>query len=173
MSSRRVKVKPTLGYARGHAKVQYKQVNNKPPKDWNLGYELVCSFVYGLDEQVIAKIAGLRNYDTGITMRGPGTGVRDLMFPCGTNRLLAQTAARRLRAADHFGALRLRISYPVEHKGENSFTPWYDIDGKLIERIKHRILAPAPKILRARTSKYRKQPRHPRRAPTTKRNGVK
>lgn len=135
---KRRSVGPGPGYARGHASVRYKPVNNKSPRDWDLGYELVCSFKYGLDEEVIAKIAGLRNYDTGVTMRGPGMGIRDLMFPCGTSLKLAHTAARRLRGADHFGALRLRISYPVEREGRNSFTAWYDMDGKLIERIKHR-----------------------------------
>ena len=137
---RRVRCKPDPGYAWGHAEVNYKPFNNKPPKDWEKGYELVCSFMYGLDEEVIAKVAGLRHFDTGITMSGPGTGVRDLMFPCGTNLELAEMAGRRLRGADHFGALRLRISYPVEHEGKNSYTPWHGIDGKLIERIKHRKL---------------------------------
>src|SRR5579864_8254061 len=97
---RRVHIKPTNGYSRGHAIVAYKQVNNKSSKDWDFGYELVCSFVYGLDEEVIAKVAGLGNYDTGITMRGPGTGIRDLMFPCGTSLSLAQMAGKRLRGAD-------------------------------------------------------------------------
>lgn len=67
-----------------------------------------------------------------------GKGIRDLMFPCGTNRLLAHSAAIRLLSADHFGALIVKISYPVEHEGGDSFTPWYDAAGKLIERVKHR-----------------------------------
>ncbi len=140
MAIRRVRVKADPGWAWGHADVSYKPVNNKPSKDWDAGYELVVSFMYGLDEGIIAKIAGLRNYDTGITLLGRSKGVRDLMFPCGTSLKLAQMAARRLRGADHFAALRLRISYPVEKVGKNSFTPWYDIDGHLIERIKHRKL---------------------------------
>lgn len=113
-------------------------VDNKPPKDWDTGYELVVSFRYGLDEGAISKVAGLRNYDTGITMSGPSAGIRDLMFPCGTSRLLAHNAANRLLAADHFGALRIRISYPVEHVGKDDFTPWYDAEGDRVVRIKHR-----------------------------------
>src|SRR5579862_1079320 len=135
---RRVRVKLAGGYATGHAKVDYKPLNNKPPKDWELWYELVVSFRYGLDEEVIAKVAGLRNYDTGISMSGPDAGIRDLMFPCSTKEM-AEVAGKRLRAADHFGALRLRISYPVEQEGKNRYTPWHEIDGKLIERVKHRV----------------------------------
>ena len=128
-------------YGPGHANVDYKRVSNKSAKNWDLGYELVVSFMYGLDEDVISKIAGLRNFDSGTTMSGPEEGIRDLMFPCGTSLELAQKAGQRLRGADHFGALRLRISCPVEHEGKNDFTPWYDIDGRLIERVKHRKLA--------------------------------
>jgi hypothetical protein len=124
-----------------HLVGELKPINNKSPKDWDLGYEVVVSFMYGLDEEAIAKIAGLRNYDTGITMRGPGTGVRDLMFPCGIDKTLAYSAACRLQSADHFGALKIRISYPVEHEGKDSYTPWYSPNGKLIERVKHRKLA--------------------------------
>jgi hypothetical protein len=113
-------------------------MDNRSPKDWDLGYELVVSFHYGLDEEAISLVAGLRNYDTGITMNGPGRGIRDLMFPCGTNRELAHAAANRLIGADRFGALRVRISYPVEHKGKDAWTPWYDAAGNRIERIKHR-----------------------------------
>ena|ERR1700679_1184108 len=112
--------------------------DNKPPKDWDLGYELVVSFQYGLDEAVISAIARLRNYDTGVMMSGPDRGTRDLMFPCGLSRDLAHAAANRLVAADTFGALRIKIRYPVEHKGKDSWTPWYDATGKLIERVKHR-----------------------------------
>jgi hypothetical protein len=112
--------------------------DNKPPKDWDLGYEMVVSFQYGLDEAAISRVARLRNYDTGITMCGPQRGVRDLMFPCGLSRDLAHAAANRLVAADVFGALRIKISYPVEHKGKDSWTPWYDASGRLIERVKHR-----------------------------------
>ena len=114
------------------------RIDNKPPKDWDLGYELVVSFRYGLDEDAISLVAGLRNYDTGIMMNGPGAGTRDLMFPCGTSRELARQAANRLIGADRFGALTIKISYPVEHEGKDSFTPWYDAGGVLIERIKHR-----------------------------------
>ena len=135
-------MKAMPGYARGHAEVHYKAVNNKAAKDWHRGYELVVSFTYGLDEEIIAKIAGLRNFDTGISMSGPDRAIRDLMFPCGTNLKLAQIAGKRLRGADHFGALRLRISYPVETQGQDRYTPWYDIEGKLIERAKHRKLRP-------------------------------
>lgn len=112
--------------------------NNKPPKDWDTGYELVVSFTYGLDEAEISRVARLRNYDTGITMSGPQRGIRDLMFPCGIDRDLAYAAANRLVSADRFGALRIRISYPVERKGKDTWTPWYDANGKLIERVKHR-----------------------------------
>ncbi len=150
MRHRRIKVKPTGGYARGYAQVDYKQANNQSPAYWALGYELVVSFKYGLDEEVIAKVAGLRNFDTGITMCGPEAGIRDLMFPCGTSLEVAQTAGRRLRGADHFGALRLRISYPVEHEGKNEYTPWHDINGKLIERVKHRKLYLGKRILKKR-----------------------
>jgi hypothetical protein len=114
------------------------RIDNKSPKDWNLGYELVVSFQYGLDEDAVSLVAGLRNYDTGITMTEPNRGVRDLMFPCGTSRELAHAAANRLLGADRFGALHIRISYPVEHQGKDSWTPWYDAAGNLIERIKHR-----------------------------------
>ena len=116
------------------------KVNNRPPKNWDDGYELVVSFRYGLDEDEIAKVAGLANYDTGTTLNGPNAGMRDLMFPCGVNRDLAYAAANRLAGADRFGALRIRISYPVEKVGEDSFTPWYDAKGKEIERVKHRKL---------------------------------
>ena len=150
---RRIKVKAAAGYAWGHAEVDYKPLNNKASKNWEVDFELVCSFKYGLDEEVISKIAGLRNFDTGITMRGRDQGVRDLMFPCGTNLELAQTAGRRLRGADHFGALRLRISYPVEHKGKANYTPWYDIDGSLIEKVKHREL----KLVRGRAPKRKRR----------------
>jgi len=112
--------------------------NIRPPKDWDLGYELVVSFHYGLDDDQISKVAGLRYYDTGTMMSGPEAGTRDLMFPCGTDKELALLAARRLFAADHFGALRIRISCPVEHIGKDSFTPWIDAQGKLIEKTKHR-----------------------------------
>ena len=114
------------------------RIDNKPPKDWDLGYELVVSFFYGLDEDAISLAAGLRNYDTGISMNGPDRGIRDLMFPCGTNRELAHAAANRLVGADRFQALRVRISYPVERKGKDAWTPWYDADGNLIVRLKHR-----------------------------------
>jgi hypothetical protein len=114
------------------------KIDNKSPKDWDLGYELVVSFQYGLDEEAISKIAGLRNYDTGIMLK---TGVRDMMFPCGTDRILAHAAANKLHGADLFGALKIRISYPVEKVDGDSFTPWYAPDGKLIERVKHRKLA--------------------------------
>ena len=155
MMMRRKKIQPGGGYASGHAEVEYKRANNKSTKNWDLDYELVVSFMHGLDEQIIAKIAGLRNYDTGITIKGPDRGVRDLMFPCGRNLELAQTAARRLRGADHFGALRLRISYPVEKVGNDSFTPWYDLDGKLIDTVKHRNLNQQPKL---RRTKPRRKP---------------
>ena len=114
------------------------RIDNKAPKDWDLGYEVVVSFFYGLDEDVISLAAGLRNYDTGFSMSGSDRGIRDLMFPCGTSRELAHAAANRLLGADRFGALRIRISYPVEHKGKDSWTPWYDAAGNLIERVKHR-----------------------------------
>jgi hypothetical protein len=100
---------------------------------------LVVSFQYGLDEEAIAKVAGLRNYDTGIALK---TGIRDLMFPCGISRDLAHASANKLIGADRFGALRIRISYPVLTIGKDSFTCWYDAAGKEIERIKHRKLAP-------------------------------
>src|ERR1700722_18993111 len=78
-----------------------KQINNRFSKDFNLDYELVVQFRYGLDEEAIARIAGLRNYDTGISLTGSEAGIRDLMFPCGTNRELAFLAANRLYTADH------------------------------------------------------------------------
>lgn len=146
MRSRRVRLEPkpasypkTVGY-----------INNKPPKNWDLGYELVVSFRCPLEESVISEIAGLSNYDTGTDLR---TGVRDLMFPCGTDRKLAHRAAKRVWKADYFGALRIKINYPVEHEGKDSFTPWYDVDGKLIERIKHRKLK--PRIIRRPLRKKR------------------
>lgn len=129
-------------------------LNNKAPKDWDLGYELVVSFRYGLDEEVIAKIAGLRNCDTGMDLR---SGVRDLMFPCGTDLKVARSAARRLWRADYFGSLRLRISYPVEHVGKDSFTCWHDKDGKLLERVKHRHLSKVIKIFKAKAPKRRRR----------------
>jgi hypothetical protein len=130
-----------------------KPINNRSPKDWNLGYELVVSFEYGLDEEAISKVAGLRNYDTGITL---ATNLRDLMFPCGTDKVLAYSAANRLKAADHFGALRIRISYPVEHVGKDDFTLWYSPDGKLLEKVKHRKLhvISDKKVGNKRTIKY-------------------
>jgi hypothetical protein len=129
--------------------VTLKAVNNRPPKDWDKGYELVVSFVYGLNEDAISKIAGLRNYDTGVGPISKKAGIfgttktlqRDLMFPCGTDRELAHRAASHLMAADHFGALTIKISYPVEHVGKDSFTPWYGVNGEFIERIKHRKLS--------------------------------
>lgn len=111
--------------------------NNRPPKNWDLGYELVVQFHYGLNEDQIRRIAGLRNNDSGCAIH---TMQRDLMFPCGTNKALAYASANRLRGADHFGALSIKISHPVEHEGKNSFTPWYSPDGTLIERVKHRKL---------------------------------
>lgn len=140
MSAKRRKLLREFGYL--------KRVDNKPPKDWDIGYEVVVSFPYGLDEEAIARKAGLRNYDTGITMRGPGTGIRDLMFPCGTSKELAYAAANRLYGADTFGALRIKISNPVEHVGEDSFTVWTGHDGRLLERVKHR--KQAVKIIRRR-----------------------
>lgn len=117
-----------------------KPLNNKPPKDWDTQYELVVRFRYGLDEESIAKIAGLRNYDTGISLAGPDAGIRDLQFPCGdTIRLgkaVALIAARRLHHADHFGALTLEISCPVERIGINGFQNWIGWDGKVTKRAK-------------------------------------
>lgn len=136
-----------------------KQINNKSPKrseDWDKEYELVVSFRYGLDEEVISKIAGLKNCDTGISMSGPEAGTRDLMFPCGPDKRLAYDAARRLWKADYFGALTIKISYPVEHDGKNSFTPWYDPHGKLIERVKHRRKALVVVTKKRKARKFRK-----------------
>jgi len=131
-------VEPRTAAQRVHDISTSCMINNKPPKDWDLGYELVVSFPYGLDEDAIRKVAGLKNYDSGITLCGPGTGIRDLQFPCGTDLGLAQDTGLNLQDADHFGALTLKISYPVRHEGKDSFTDWYDIRGKLIESVKHR-----------------------------------
>jgi hypothetical protein len=130
--------------------LRYRQFNNKPPKDWGLGYELVVSFAYGLNDNAIARIAGLKNFDTGTD---PRTRIRDLMFPCGTDKELAYTAANRLWRADHFGALRIRISYPDEHEGKDTFTPWYSMDRELIERVKHRKKALIVKVVKQRKRK--------------------
>lgn len=124
-------------------------INNKPPEDWDTGYELVVSFGYGLDEPTIAAVAGLRNYDTGFCL---ATGVRDLMFPCGTDKQLAYVAANRLLGADRFGALRIKISHPVEHIGKNAYTLWFNAAGKLIDRVKHRKLKVVKKRAKGRKS---------------------
>jgi hypothetical protein len=129
------------------------KIDNKPPKDWDLGYELVVSFSYGLDEEAIALVAGLRNYDTGYEFK---SGKRDLMFPCGTNKLLAHNAANRLLGADRFKVLTVKISYPVEHEGKDDFTSWYTADGRLLERVKHRKLVTLKKVFRGRKSRRRR-----------------
>ena len=146
-------------------------VDNRSTKNWDQDYELVVTFRYGLDEEVIQNIAGLRNYDTEITMNGKHAGVRDLMFPCGTNKALAVGAANRLWRADCFGALRICIRHPVEHEGKDSFTPWYDRSGKLLERVKHRQLVPEliknsfkrhKDRVRKRAGTYKRHARKPR-----------
>ena len=147
---RRVRIEPVA-----------KPINNKPPKNWDLGYELVVSFHYGLDEEQISKIAGLRNCDSGYDCADQR---RDLIFPCGTDRLLAHMAGARLAAADHFGALTIKISYPVEHKGSDSFTPWHDVHGKLLELRKHRKLS-GRKVIRITPGRALKS-RRARRKPT-------
>ena len=133
--------------------VPYRMVNNKASRNWDCDYELVVSFRYGLDEDRICKVAGLRNCDSGMTMSGPGTGIRDLMFPCGPSSELAYRAAQRLWKWDTFGAFRMKISCPVEHEGKDTYTPWRDRNGKLLERVKHRKLV---KLIRANPPKKRK-----------------
>lgn len=128
---RRVRIGPKPG----KLCVEGPRIDNKAPKDWDTLYELVVSFQYGLDEDAISRAAGLRNYDTGVML---ATMRRDLMFPCGTDPKMAYDAAKRLRAVDHFGVLELRISHPVEKLGKDSWTVWYNPEGKLIDAIKHR-----------------------------------
>jgi hypothetical protein len=117
-----------------------KMLTVKTSDDWGLDYELVVAYsgYSSAADEAIAKIAGLRRYDSGFAF---GAGRRDLQFFGGQDKRVVYRAARRLWKADYFGFLTLEIRHPDEHEGKHTYTSWYcGVTGKLLRRVKHREL---------------------------------
>lgn len=131
-----------------------KAVNTAPKmrkiKSFGTVYELEVSYS-GYDQSVdaqIAKIAGLRNYDSGYAFEPQ---VRDLQFPCGAGaegKALAHAAAQRLKVVDYFNSLDVRVRYPDITRGRDTFSQYYCPKGHLIKEVKHRKCAELPFVVK-------------------------